>query len=67
MARFRDGPVTRGALTPVAAARHEPLFHLYRAQWRPEVGEDAPLSWILNCLVVQHDWRLTLLAALHIA
>jgi signal transduction histidine kinase/CheY-like chemotaxis protein len=27
------------------------------------VGEDAPLNWILNCLVVQHDWRLTLLAA----
>lgn len=27
------------------------------------VGEDVPLNWILNCLVVQHDWRLTLLAA----
>ena len=27
------------------------------------VGEDAPLNWILDCLVVQHDWRLTLLAA----
>jgi len=27
------------------------------------VGEWAPLSWIVNCLVVQHDWRLTLLAA----
>ncbi len=27
------------------------------------VGEDASLNWILNCLVVQHDWRLTLLAA----
>ncbi len=27
------------------------------------VGEDARLNWILNCLVVQHDWRLTLLAA----
>ena len=27
------------------------------------VGEDAALNWILNCLVVQHDWRLTLLAA----
>jgi signal transduction histidine kinase/ActR/RegA family two-component response regulator len=24
----------------------------------------TPLSWILNCLAVQHDWRLTLLAAL---
>jgi len=27
------------------------------------VGEDTRLNWILNCLVVQHDWRLTLLAA----
>ncbi|WGM31274.1 ATP-binding protein [Brevundimonas sp. NIBR11] len=25
--------------------------------------EDTRLNWILNCLVVQHDWRLTLLAA----
>ena len=27
------------------------------------VGEDTRLNWILNCLVVEHDWRLTLLAA----
>ncbi len=27
------------------------------------VGEDTPLNWILNCLVVEHDWRLVLLAA----
>ena len=27
------------------------------------VGEDTHLNWILNCLVVEHDWRLTLLAA----
>ncbi len=26
-------------------------------------GKTTPLSAILNCLVVQHDWRLTLLAA----
>ena len=29
----------------------------------PYVGEDTPLDWILNCLVVMHDWRLTLLGA----
>ncbi len=27
------------------------------------VGEGTPVHWILNCLVVEHDWRLTLLAA----
>ena len=27
------------------------------------VGDDARLNWIVNCLVVEHDWRLTLLAA----
>ena len=27
------------------------------------VGKDALLHWIVNCLVVEHDWRLTLLAA----
>ena len=26
-------------------------------------GERTPLDWILNCLVVTHDWRLTLLGA----
>jgi len=39
------------------------LFFYLLEPWLIQLGEMVPLNWLLNSLVEQQDWRLTLLAA----
>ncbi len=53
--------MTKGEITVRLA--EETGFFTSCDQDRRTLGERPPLEWLVNCLVVQHDWRLTLLAA----